>query len=172
MLNAASSHAIGSSIYNQGEVNPGETSCNVLFMAPLGAGNLTVGYNKDPASSQQLPTWMNESVVVPVHLKVTNPANQTLIEQDIVTPATFPIKFDTRGEYRVYLTNNGQERSPLPVGTTFELNNPQNREADKYQLSLFLIAAGTVCIVAGLALNFVSKRLNIAHSKEINKLEV
>ena len=169
-MNAASSHVIGSSIYASGEVSPGETSCNVLLMAPVGQGNLTIGYNKSPGSRQQLPSWMNESVTAPIHLKVTDPANQTLLEQDIVTPGTFPIEFKTRGQYNVYITNNGKMAITIPIGTTFEMGNPQNREADKYLLSLLLIAAGAVCTVVGLTVNLVSKRLvNKASSKSSKK---
>jgi hypothetical protein len=173
MLNAASSHVIGSSITAQGTVNPGETSCNVLFMAPVGHGNFTVGYNKDPDRNwTQLPPGMNATVVLPVHLRITDPTGQTLLEQDIVTPASFPINFDTRGEYKVYLTNNGSEQSAIPIGTKFELNNPQNREADKYSLSLSLIAVGAVCTIAGLALNLVSKKLGKTHSKSVKQTGV
>jgi hypothetical protein len=108
---------------------------------------------------------MNDSVTVPVHLKVTDPANRTLLEQDMVTPGTFPIEFKTRGEYRVYLTNNGNEKSPIPIGTTFELGNPQNREADKYLLAIVLTMSGAVFIAAGLTMKFASKKLKNTNSK-------
>jgi hypothetical protein len=158
LVNAASSHVTGASIYNQGEVSPGETSCNVIIIGPVGSGNLTVGYRQVPGSHGTLPPGMNASVSVPVHLKVTDPANHTSLEQDTVTPGMFPIEFTTRGEYNVYLTNNGNERYALPIGTTFEMDNPQNREADKYLLSVVLTAGGPVCIAIGLILNFTSRR--------------
>jgi hypothetical protein len=157
-VNAASSHVTGNSTYNQGEVSPGETSCNVIIIGPVGSGNLTVGYHQIPGSHGTLPPEMNASVSVPVHLKVTDPANHTLLEQDTVTPGMFPIDFTTRGEYKVYLTNNGNERNAIPIGTTFEMDNPQNREADKYLLSVVLTAGGAVCIAIGLILNFISRR--------------
>jgi hypothetical protein len=166
MLNAASSHVARSSIASYWTVNPDETSCYVLFMAPVGHGNLTVGYNKDPDwTRQNLPPEIPETVVLPVHLKVTDPAGQTLLEQDIVTPAIFPLDFDTRGEYKVYLTNNSNESSSIPIGTKFVMNNPQNREADKYLLSCTLIAVGAVVVAVGLTLNLVSKLRNNAKSK-------
>ena len=166
MLNAASSHVTGSATVSQITLNPEETSGYVLFMAPVGRGNFTVGYNKDPDwTRQNLPPGIPETVVLHVHLKVTDPAGQTLLEQDIVTPAIFPVNFDTRGEYKVYLTNNGNESSSMPIGIKFEMNNPQNREADKYLLSWMLIAVGAVCIAVGLTLNLVSKLRNSARSK-------
>jgi hypothetical protein len=166
MLNAASSHVTGSSIVSFYTVNPEETSCYVLFMAPVGHGNFTIGYNRDfDRNWTQLPPGIPETVVLPVHLKITDPAGQTLLEKDIVTPAVFPLNFDARGEYRVYITNNGNESSSMPIGTKFEMNNPQNREADKYLLSCSLIAVGAVVIAVGLTLNLVSKLRNNAKSK-------
>jgi hypothetical protein len=158
MMNAASSHVTGSTIYNLGEVSPGETFCNVILIAPVGSGNLTIGYNKIPGDNHQLPPGMNDSVTVPVHLKVTNPANKTVLEEDIVTPGTFQMEFSARGEYKVYLTNNGNQRTSIPIGTTFEMGNPQNREADKYLLALFLTVTGVVCISAGVIIGLISKR--------------
>jgi len=172
MINAASSHVILAHNSVDGEVDPGETSCKVLFMAPVSQGNLTIGYNIPPGRSSTLSEFLPEYVVLPVHLKVVDPAGQTLLEQDIVTPAIFPINFDTRGEYKVYLTNNGSERSGIGIGIMFESDNPQNREADKYLLSWFLIVVGAVCTLAGLALNLVSKRLSKTNSKILKQTGV
>jgi hypothetical protein len=172
MINAASSHVAASSIASYFTVNPEETSCYVLFMAPVGHGNFTVGYNKDPDFTRQnLPPGIPENVTLPVHLKVTDPAGQTRLEKDIVTPASFPLNFDMRGEYKVYLTNNGNESSAIPIGAKFEMNNPQNREADKYLLSCSLIAVGTICVAVGLTLTLVSKLKNNANSKQQRSLK-
>jgi hypothetical protein len=165
MINAASSHVSLISNAVDGEIDPGETSCKVLFMAPVGKGNLTVGYNIPPGRSSALSQFLPEYVVLPVNLKVIDPAGQTLLEKDIITPAISQINFDTRGEYKVYLTNNGSERSGIGIGTMFESNNPQNREADKYLLSCTLIAVGAVVVAVGLTLNLVSKLKNSARSK-------
>jgi hypothetical protein len=172
MINAASSHVSLISNSVDGEIDSGETSCKVLFMAPVGKGNLTVGYNIPPGRSSALSQFLPEYVVLPIHLKVINPAEQTLLEQDIITPAIFPINFDTRGEYKVYLTNNGSERSGIGIGTMFESNNPQNREADKYLLASALIVAGVVCTLAGLALNLVYRRLSKTNSKILKQTGV
>ncbi len=169
MLNAASSHVILAHNSVNGEVDPGETSCKVLFMAPVSQGNLTIGYNIPPGRSSTLSEFLPDYVVLPVHLKVVDPAGQTLLEQDIVTPAIFPINFDTRGEYKIYLTNNGSERSGIGIGLMFQSNNPQNREADKYLLSCTLIAVGAVVVAVGLTLNLVIKLRNNAKSK--NQME-
>ena len=170
MMNAASSHVTGIIIYNSGEVNPGETFCNVILIGPVGSGNLTIGYNKLPGGSHQLPPGVNDSVTVPIHLKVTNPANQTVLEKDIVTPGTFQMEFSTRGEYKVYLTNNGNQRTPIPVGTTFEMGNPQNREADKYTLAVLLTITGVICISAAMVISLLSKRFwKRANSKSVEK---
>jgi hypothetical protein len=166
MLNAASSHVAGSVIASTITLNPEETSGYALFMAPVGHGNFTVGYNKDPNRNwTQLPPGIPETVVLPVHLKITNPTGQTLLEQDIVTPAIFPLNFDARGDYKVYITNHGDESSSMPIGTQFEMNNPQNREADKYALSLMLIAVGACAVAVGLTLNLVTKLRNNVRSQ-------
>ncbi len=166
MLNAASSHVTRSAIVSQITVNPEETSGYVLFIAPVGHGNFTVGYNRDPDwVRQNLPPGIPETVVLPVHLKITGPTGQTLLEKDTVTPAIFPLNFDARGEYRVYITNNGNESSSMPIGIKFEQNNPQNREADKYLMSWMLIAVGAVVVAVGLTLNLVTKLRNNAKSK-------
>ncbi len=165
MVNAASSHVARASISNNGEVDPGETACKILFMAPVGQGNLTVGYNVEPGKPSPMPEFFPAFVELPVHLKIIGPSDKTILEQDIITPASIPINFDTRGEYKIYVTNNGSERTGIAIGKTFEMNNPQNREADKYLLSETLIVVGAVVVAVGLTLNLVSKLRNNARSK-------
>ncbi len=168
-MNAASSHVTGSSIYNLGAISPNETFCNIILTAPVGSGNLTVGYFSQPGSNRQMPPGMNATVTVPIHLKVTDPAERTLLEQDVVTPCILPIEFETRGEYRVYLTNNGNEKVSIPIGTEFEMGNSQNREADKYLLASVLTAAGAFFLAASVTTNFLLKRLRKGTNSKSNE---
>jgi len=171
MLNAGSPHVTLDYHTVMGEVNPGETECKVLFMAPVGEGNLTIGYNISPKTQRALPDFFIKFIVLPVHIKIVNPNNQTILEEDITTPVILPVNFDTRGEYKVYLTNNGLEANTIGIGTIFERDNPQNREADKYLISLVAISIGAIFIVAGLTLNLTSKLINNSKSNKKGRLK-
>jgi len=157
LLNASSEHVPLNVIFGRGEVSVNETGGYVMFMAPVGVGNLTVGFLRYPGSFHPAPPGFEDSVVLPVHMKVDDPTNRTIVEQDIVTPYSFEVDFKARGFYKVYLTNKGTETTTIPVGLRFEPNNPQNREADKYLLSILLAALGAILVSAGVVINFVSK---------------
>ena len=157
LLNAWSGHVAGNIIYGSVQVNVTETNGYVMFMSPVGVGNLTVGFNRYPGISAPSPPGFVDSVVVPVRMKVDDPANRTIFEQDIVMPYSFEVTFTARGLYKVYLTNNGNETAHIPIGLRFKPNNPQNREADKYLLSIALTALGAILVSAGVVINFVSK---------------
>lgn len=154
LMNAWSEHVAGNIIYGAVQVNVTETDGYVMFMSPVGVGNLTVGFNRYPDSSAPSPPRFVASVVVPVRMKVDDPANQTIFEQDIVTPYSFEVDFKARGLYKVYITNNGNETAHIPIGLRFKPGNPENREADKYMLSIILTALGAVIIVVGFVMNF------------------
>jgi hypothetical protein len=156
-MNSSSEHVIGSYVYNRGEVKVGEISCNVILIGPVGRGNITVGFFKTsettPMSDGGPPVGLfPDYVVLPVYVKVVDPSNKVLFENDMITPGSFTVDFVRRGEYKIYLTNNGEKISSIPVGTEFDLskdvNNIQNIEADKYLLSitLTLLGAGLVSI--------------------------
>lgn len=87
-----------------------------------------------------------------------DPQNNTLTEQDVITPYELDFEFKSRGAYTVYITNTGVEESKLPLTVIFDIGNPENREADKFQLSLILTAAGVVIVFAGLVINFPKQR--------------
>ena len=154
LMNAWSEHVAGNIIYGAVKVNVTETNGYVMYMPPVGVGNLTVGFHRYPESTYPSPPGFVDNVVVPVHMKVDDPANQTIFEQDLVTPQSFEVTFTTRGLYTVYLTNNGNETVHIPIGLRFKQGNPANREADKYLLSILLIALGAVIVVVGFVLNF------------------
>ena len=158
LLNSWSEHVAGNIIYGAGEINVNETGGYVMFMAPVGDGNLTVGFRRYSDVHAPGPPGFEEFVVVPVHIKVDDPANRTIIDEDIVTPDFFEVDFSSRGLYKVYLTNNGNETAYIPIGLRFKQNNPQNREADKYLLSLILIVLGGVIVVVGFVMKLFEKQ--------------
>lgn len=132
------------------------------MIAPVGVGNITVGIartqsNAPTGADTVSPDLFPDYYVLPVHFEVKDPANQTVVEQDLVTPGSFEVNFKTRGKYTVYITNQGNERSPTHIGVMFEEGNPENREADKYTLSITLTASGIALIVIGMAVNRVLK---------------
>jgi hypothetical protein len=147
-----------------------ETKSYILMTAPVGVGNITVGYSRAPNSNT--PTGdgappaglFPDSYVLPIHFEVKDPANQTLVEEDLVTPGSFEVDFKTRGKYMVYITNHGNKTSPMPIGVSFEEGKPENREADKYLLSITLTIAGAALLVTGVVMKLVSKqrRQNLA----------
>ena len=153
LLNSWSSHVPNYANYSFGEAKTNETLSYSILVAPVGIGNITIGYHQQPGSGVPLPPGMNESVVLPVNVVVKSPANRTLIEEDTVTPCSFQINFNQRGEYTVYLTSKGANESSIPMGLTFsETGGNANREADKYILALTLTTIGIALIIIGLVL--------------------
>jgi hypothetical protein len=159
LLNSYSSHVPNYSTYSFGEAKPNEVLNYSVLIAPVGIGNLTIGYNEEPGSSVPLAPGVNESVTSTIHLLVKNPANQTLIEQDIVTPSSFQINFNQRGEYTVYITNKGIETTSIPMGLIFsQTNGNANRETDKFTLSIVFTVFGLVLVCVSLIMTLISKR--------------
>ncbi|MFA5572944.1 MAG: hypothetical protein WDA42_07530 [Candidatus Bathyarchaeia archaeon] len=150
---------IGYNIYNSGEVDVSETFCNVILIAPVGSGNITLGIFRAPDT--EAPPGFTDTVTLPVHVKVLDPANQTILEQDTITPSYLPIDFRLRGEYKVYLTNNGEERSAIPIGLQFEEGSRQNIEADKHLLAITLTLLGITLLVIGLLIKSPLKRQRV-----------
>jgi len=174
-MNASSEHVPQSAIWGYGEVDVGETKCYILMTAPVGVGNITVGYSRAPNSNTPTgddsppPGLFPDSYVLPVHFEVKDPVNQTIVEEDLVTPGSFEVNFKARGKYTVYITSHGNETSPMPIGVRFEEGNPENREADKYLLSIILTASGATLIVIGLVMRVISNRVNNKNSKSSEK---
>jgi len=149
LLNSWSSHVprYVSSSFGKAEAN--ETLSYSILIAPVGIGNVTIGSRQITGSSMPPELGMNKPIVLPVHLVVKSPANQRLIEKDVVTPYSNQIYFTERGEYTVHITNKGTEASPIPTGLIFlETNDNSNRETDKFNLSIILLISGLtlVCI--------------------------
>ncbi|MDR1993093.1 MAG: hypothetical protein LBQ98_06315 [Nitrososphaerota archaeon] len=137
------------------------THVYVVSIAPVGPGNISVGYFRITGNAPGLggpPSELfAESVVLPLHLLITDPANRTLFNADIVTPDFFAVDFNTRGDYLVYLTNNGNKSESIPIGVQFGEGNLQNREFDKYMLSVTLTLIGVILIVVGVVKKLVAK---------------
>ena len=155
LMNASSSHVPREKIHCYGSVGVNETQCYIILAAPVGVGNITIGFYRSRGSVA--PPGFDDVVILPVHMKVDDPANQTLAEQDIVTPYSFEVVFKTRGSYKVYVTNKGTEESSIPVGVRFE-GGPQNREKDKLLVSIALTALGAVLISTDMIMRLFSRR--------------
>ncbi|MEM2081121.1 MAG: hypothetical protein QW744_02485 [Candidatus Bathyarchaeia archaeon] len=159
LLNSWSSHVPNYASYSSGDVEANGTLSYSILIAPVGVGNITVGYHQQPGSGIPLPPGMNESVVLPVHIVIKNPANQTLIKEDVVTPCSFQIDFNERGEYTVHITNKGVGASPIPIGLIFlETSGNSNREADKFNLSIILLIFGLALVCIGLIAKVIRKQ--------------
>ena len=158
LMQASSSHVSGNTTHSYEIMAENETQSYVILIAPVGPANITIGLQ--PTFDASLPGGFGRYnlVEIPVHLKVYDPANRTLAEQDIVTPYSFDVNFKARGSYIVYVTNKGTENTTMPVSVIFERNNPQNREADKFLLSITLTALGAILIPTGMTMKLVSKR--------------
>jgi len=158
-MNASSSHVSGNLTCSFDILDENDTQSYVILTAPVGPANMAVGL--PPTRHPGLPEGFGQYdlVDVPVHLKVTDADNKTLVEQDVVTPYSFDADFKERGIYTVYVTNKGTEKTTMPLTVIFDFNNPQNREADKFMLSIVLTAVGAAIIVVGFVINFVSKSL-------------
>ncbi|MCW4004284.1 MAG: hypothetical protein NWE95_10280 [Candidatus Bathyarchaeota archaeon] len=169
MMNSSSEHVTASSIYGSGEVDVNATTCTIILIGPVGPGNLTVGLARAENSRSSAPEGLfPNAYVVPAHVQVVDTTNQTIVEKDVITPHYFPVNFTTRGQYKVYLTNTGNESSPIPVGLQFEEGNPQNIEKDKHQLSIVLIGAGIALMCIGLIVKLLPKKGNMT-SRGIKK---
>lgn len=155
LVNAWTEHLPTEKIYTRGGIAVNETGGYVILIAPVGVGNLTVGFFRSPGSPG--PPGFDDVIVLPIHIKIENPDNQTLIEQDIITPHSFEMDFNRRGHYKVHITNNGTEDSSIPIGLRFEDGNPQNREADKFLLGIILMVLGVIFMTADPFIKF-SKR--------------
>ncbi|MCW4005962.1 MAG: hypothetical protein NWF04_05120 [Candidatus Bathyarchaeota archaeon] len=154
---SSSPHVPQNTISSFGEFAPNQTSCTTILVGPVGVGKIAVGYFTLPGSTApSVPGF--ENVTLPIHLEITAPNNQTLIETCTTTPDIFPINFDSRGQYCIYVTNCGNQTSSLPIGVAFEAGNPQNIEADKYALAVFLTASGAVLTAINLVRTFIFKR--------------
>ncbi len=160
LLNASSSHVSGYGGVSYGEFKQNETQTYVILIAPVGPATIVIGGADYRPSSMPAAVGGGQFAVynVSVHMKITDPQNNTLTEQDVITPYELDFEFKSRGAYTVYITNTGVEESKLPLTVIFDIGNPENREADKFQLSLILTAAGVVIVFAGLVINFPKQR--------------
>jgi hypothetical protein len=88
-------------------------------------------------------------------MKFTDPNNNTIAEKDVITPYCFDVSFNERGAYTVHVTNNGNATTTMPLVIIFDFHNPDNKEADKYLLSIILTALGALLVTVGIAMKFV-----------------
>lgn len=157
LMNASSSHVSGHLTVSYDHLDEGETQSYVILTAPVGPANMCIGLHPSRSSSMPAGFSQYDLTDVPVHMKFVDANNKTVAEQDIITPYCFDVDFESRGVYKVYVTNKGTETTSMPLGIIFDFHNPENREADKYLFSIALTALGAVIIGAGFVINFVSK---------------
>jgi len=147
-----------------GDVEPNETFVYGLFMAPIGLGNLVVegtALEFDPEVGDVFSEF-----ATPVHLVVVSPSDVVLVDAEVITPYTVQVDFNERGEYIVYVTNMGDERSPIPISIKFPLGRDVvNIEADKFLVSIILTASGSVLFCFGLGVSLVLKHKKSSFSK-------
>jgi hypothetical protein len=160
LMNASSSHVSGYTTLTYGALGQNETETYVLLIGPVGPTTLAIG-GADYKPIYSTPAGVGGSTVVAnvsVHMKVTDPENNTLAEQDVMTPYLLDLDLKSRGAYTVYVTNKNTENSTIPLTVIFEIGNPENREADKFLVSLILTAAGVLILFAGLVISFPKQR--------------
>jgi len=169
-MNASSEHVPQNDIYSLGDVNVKETYCYIISIAPVGPGNITIGFFRYTSTLLSVdappPGLFADYVILPIHVEIKDPANQTLVNKDIVTPCSFAVDFKTRGDYKVYLTNDGNKSSSIPIGVQFEEGNPQNREADKYLLAEILTASGAALTIISISMAVHFKRIPKIFTKQ------
>ncbi len=162
-MNASSSHVSGYSTHNYGSLKQNETQAFVILIAPVGPVQIAIGGADHPFLSSP-GGGTNVVANVSVHVKITDPQNKTLVEQDVISPHLLNFEFKERGAYTVSVTNKDPEETTMPITVIFDANNPQNREADKFLLSITLTTLGAVIVSVGLVINFVSN-----HRKQTQK---
>jgi uncharacterized membrane protein len=158
LMNASSSHVPRHVRVSYGELDEGESQKYVILIAPVGPANMCIGLQ--PESSSDLPPgfFQYDLTDVPVHMIFTDPDNNIIAEEDVITPYCFDATFNERGAYNVHVTNNGNATTTMPIDIFFDFHNPDNKEADKYVLSLILIVLGGVVVVVGFVMNFFEKQ--------------
>jgi hypothetical protein len=159
-----------SSKMGSGYINPDETLSYGLFMAPVGLGNLVI--ESDTLVPPTPPPNANDSggpirvdgsptrveFEAPFHLVVVSPSNVTLVDEEIVTPHTIQLDFEERGEYIVHGTNMGNESYPISVSLKFPQDSDvENREADKFLVSLVITVSGVVLFCFGVSASLLLK---------------
>ena len=160
LMNASSSHVSGYSTRSYDILKQNQTQTYVILIGPVGPSTIAIGGADNP-SIFGTPTGLDSTRVVSnvgVYMKVTDPDSNMLAEQEVITPYLLDIDFKSRGIYTVYVTNKDVKETIIPITVIFETNNPQNKEADKFLLSLSLTALGVVIMLVGSIINFLKQR--------------
>ena len=157
LMNASSSHVSGHLSVSYDHLDEGESQSYAILTAPVGPANMCIGLHPQKPWQSDMPPGFHQYDLtdVPVHVKFTDPNNNTIAEKDVITPYCFDVKFNQRGAYTVYVTNNGNATTSMPLGVIFDFHNPDNKEADKYLLSIILTALGALLVTVGIAMKFV-----------------
>lgn len=157
IFNSSSSHVSGIKTRSFGALDENQAQTYLVMMASVGPANLGIGLQT--SRPEGLPEGLSDSDYsdVIVHVKFVDPNNKTIIEENIVTPYTFDVNFKTRGIYTVYVTNKGAEKTNMPLSIIFDLHNPQNKDADKFLLSIVLTVVGAILVVVGVIMNLIMK---------------
>jgi uncharacterized membrane protein len=155
LMNASSSHVSGYLSHKYGELDEGESQSYLILTAPVGPANMCIGLQSGSSSGLPPGFFQYDLTDVPVHMKFTDPNNNIIAEKDVITPYCFDVTFNERGVYTVQVTNNGNATTTMPLVVIFDFHNPDNKEADKYVLSIILTALGALLITIGIAMKFV-----------------
>ncbi|PVX23608.1 MAG: hypothetical protein CW716_11775 [Candidatus Bathyarchaeum sp.] len=155
---ASASHISGYHTYSY-PVNKNETLSYVILVAPVGPAQIVIG-GADYRPIIGLPAGVGGSNVVAnvsVHVKITDPQNNTVVEQDVITPYPVDFEFKERGSYTVSITNKDPEETSMPITVIFEMLDPKNKETDKFLVSQIIVASGAVVFLAGLVITLALK---------------
>lgn len=130
-----------------GTLMPNETSCVIILAAPLGRANLTIGEDRSEIVKG-----------IQLHTKMVSPNGEVLMEVNLTTPYSFTANLDQRGAYRVYLTNQGDKESEVPLMIDF-YGGFANIEGDRLFINEVLLSAGVAFVLIGMLSRIVRKRL-------------
>jgi len=151
LMNASSSYVSGYTTHIYGTLEQNETLPYVILIGSVGPTTLAIGGADHPLRGS--PGGSNVVANVSVHMIVTDPQNNTLAEQDVITPYLLDVDLKSRGAYTISVTNKDAKESAIPLTVIFETNNPENKEADKYLFSLILTGIGLTILVIGFVIN-------------------
>lgn len=127
-------------------LKPKDTQLYIILAPPAGDANVTVGE-------------MGIEKVEGIHIltKVVSPNGETLAELNLTTPYSFTLRLDQRGAYNVYLTNQGNSESSIPVTIEFH-GGTGNIERDRFLVNEVLLMVGAAFFLLGILLRKVKRK--------------
>jgi len=129
-----------------GSLKPKDTQLYIILAPPAGDANVTVGEGE-----------LEKVEGIQILTKVVSPNGETLAELNLTTPYSFTLHLDQRGAYNVYLTNQGNNESSIPLTIEFH-GGIGNIERDKFLVNEILLMAGAAFFLLGILLRKVIRK--------------